>query len=291
MIIMTNVPVTYVFVGSDENALRHLFPEFAANGAENIVLTDQLISAVMCKYSFADVIRKYLDLTGLRFVDSHAPFGPGIDLNCPIAEARRNLVLRHKLALNIAADFGVDTMTIHIGNDSRFPDVPLEKQLEFVRAGLDELLPEAEKCGIVICIENIWSRINTPDRLLEIKSHFDTPYLGFCYDAGHANLMTNGRNYPDGAANKWWNMFGETPDWDDPILEKMLPHVVNCHLHDNSGEEDRHMLCGKGTVDWKKVSSLLKTAPRLKNIQCEAISLWSNASIRELVESTNAALN
>ena len=85
-------------------------------------------------------------------------------------------------------------------------------------------------------------------------------------------------------------MFGETPDWDDPILEKMLPHIVNCHLHDNDGFEDSHKLCGKGNVDWKKVISLLKTAPRLKNIQCEAISSKHAFSVREMIESTSAVL-
>ena len=288
---MNDVPVTYIFIGNDETALRTALPEFAANGVQNVVLSDLLVAAIMHKYSFAKVIQKYLDMTGTKFVDSHAPFGPEIDLNCPLAEERRKLVLRHKLALNIAADFGVDTMTIHIGNDHRFPETALDKQLDFVRAGLDELLPEAEKCGVTICIENIWSRINTPDRLLQLKSYFDTPYLGFCYDAGHANLMTNGKDYPEAAANKVWGTFGETPDWNDPILEKMLPHIVNCHLHDNDGSSDQHKLCGKGSVDWKKVVSLLKTAPRLRNMQCESLSHINNFSIKEMIDTTLAVLN
>ena len=288
---MKDVPVTYLFIGDDENALRSTLPEFAANGVKNVVLSDLLISAIMKKYSFADTIRKYLDLTGVKFVDSHAPFGPYIDMNVPEPSRRREMILRQKLALNIAASFGVDTMTIHIGNDARFPEVPLERQTELVCEALSELLPEAEKCGITICIENIWFRINTPDMLLKIKSHFPTPNLGFCYDAGHANLMTNGRAFADGAASKAWGMFGETPDWDDPILEKMLPHIVNCHLHDNDGFEDSHQLCGKGSVDWKKVVSLLKTAPRLKNIQCESISTKHAFSVKEMIETTNAVLN
>ena len=288
---MKDVPVTYLFIGDDENALRSTLPEFAANGVKNVVLSDLLISAIMRKYSFADTIRKYLDLTGVKFVDSHAPFGPYIDMNVPEPSRRREMILRQKLALNIAASFGVDTMTIHVGNDVRFPEVPLERQAELVCEALSELLPEAEKCGITICIENIWFRINTPDMLLKIKSHFPTPNLGFCYDAGHANLMTNGRVFADGAASKAWGMFGETPDWDDPILEKMLPHIVNCHLHDNDGFEDSHRLCGKGNVDWKKVASLLKTAPRLKNIQCESISTKHAFSVKEMIETTNAVLN
>ena len=201
------------------------------------------------------------------------------------------MILRHKLAINIASYFKVDTITIHIGADPRFPDVPLEKQIDLVAETLSELLVEAEKCNVVICIENIWHRLNTPDMLLKIKSLFPTEYLGFCYDAGHANLMTNGKEFADGAANQAWNKFNESPDWNDPILEKMLPHIVNCHLHDNNGAVDEHKLCGTGTVDWKKIIPLLKSAPRLRNIQCESISSKNHFSVKEMVESTQNILN
>ncbi|MBR7119174.1 MAG: sugar phosphate isomerase/epimerase [Lentisphaeria bacterium] len=287
---MNSVPVTYLFVGADETALRTAMPEFAANGVQSVVLSDQLISAVMGKFSFADTIKKYSELTGVKFVDSHAPFGPGIDLNVPDADAHKRMILRHKLAMNIAADFGVDTMTIHVGNDLRFPDVPLNEQFDWVIKSLEELLPEAEKCGITICIENIWFRLNTPDMLLKMKSHFPTDNLGFCYDAGHANLMTQGRSFDDGAANYAWGSFNETPDWNDPILEKMLPHIVNCHIHDNNGCKDDHQLCGSGSVDWKRIIPLLKSAPGLKNMQCESISSKHNFSVREMISTTREVL-
>jgi sugar phosphate isomerase/epimerase len=51
----------------------------------------------------------------------------------------------------------------------------------------------------------------------------------------------------------------------------MLPEIVNCHLHDNDGSSDAHMTPGKGTIDWKKVISLLKRAPKLQAIQCEVL--------------------
>ena len=61
---------------------------------------------------------------------------------------------------------------------------------------------------------------------------------------------------------------------DDAVLEKMLPHVVNCHLHDNDGMTDRHWLPGDplGAIDWKSVVPMLLSAPRLRAIQCESIT-------------------
>ena len=290
---MSSVPVTFLheFDTINDRIRPLIMREFAANGAKYLVLTDTLIKQILGKVSLERQLMKEMDAEGLSFMDAHAPFGPYLDLNCPIPEARPEMLLRHKLTLQICASMGVKTITIHTGNDVAYPEYPLEEQFDAIKRSLDELLPVAEALGITICIENIWSRINTPDRLLQIKSYFDTPYLGFCYDAGHANLMTNGKNYPDGAANEFWGAFGETPDWNDPILEKMLPYVVNCHLHDNNGDRDRHMLCGKGTVDWKKISALLKTAPRLKNMQCESLSHINTFSVKEMIEATQKALS
>ena len=64
----------------------------------------------------------------------------------------------------------------------------------------------------------------------------------------------------------------------------MLPHVVNCHIHDNMGQVDEHVLPGKGNIDWVKISSLLKQAPRLKNIQSETGCFGDAVSIKETVE-------
>ena len=149
---------------------------------------------------------------------------------------------------------------------------PLNKSMENIRQSLDALLPIAEELKIAICIENIWYPTSTVDQLLQIKELFPTGALGFTYDAGHANLMDKGRNYDECAARKGWKASGfDDVPWEDHALEKMLPHVVNCHLHDNYGQWDEHRCPGHGNVDWPHVLGLLKQAPRLKNLQSEVI--------------------
>ena len=115
---MREIPATYLFIGDDENALRNILPEFAANGAKHVVLSDLLVSAIMHKYAFADTVQKYLDETGLTFVDSHAPFGWGIDMNSPVKSRRRENILRQKLALNIAQRFNVAVYALTLGRDA-----------------------------------------------------------------------------------------------------------------------------------------------------------------------------
>ena len=82
----------------------------------------------------------------------------------------------------------------------------------------------------------------------------------------------------------WAKCNAGEPAWDDDILGKMLPELINCHLHDNYGNIDEHDLPGKGNINWEKTVRLLQQAPRLKAIQSEVIINRVNVSVKELVE-------
>ena len=283
---MFHVPVTYFFEFRkvNEQTRPYIMGEFASNGAEHLVLCHDLINMIMADFTSAAKLQKEMAAAGLTFVDAHAPFGQYLDLNNPEPDVRRQLLLRHKLHIQIAADMGVDTLTIHPGNDYYYPEVPLEKQIGNTIAALDELLPVAEDRGVTICIENIWCRSNTPEKLLEIKAAFPTDTLGFCFDAGHANQMDKGRNFEKNSAADCYVLVGETPVYDDQVGEKMLPHIVNCHLNDNDGQYDTHINLFDGNTDWTKVMRLLRQAPRLKCIQSEVVPVANNIPIRKICE-------
>ena len=282
---MFSVPVSFTFgFNPVPDELRPLIlHEFAANGGKYMMLTGTDISRIMQNRDCAARFRQELAAEGLEYCDAHAPFGPMLDLCCPVPEARQEMILRHKLNLVITALMGVKTITIHTGNEARHPDYSLEVMFDCLKRSLDELLPFAESLGVTICIENIWYQLNTPERLLAVKKEFPTDALGFCYDAGHANLMARGWCSPESRPMVGWG--GKTPEWDDHVLEKMLPHVVNCHLHDNHGILDEHIVPGLGNVDWNHVIPLLKTAPRLQVVTCEVIPIRTTSSIRDICES------
>lgn len=289
---MKNIPLTfYIPFIEDEKHRRVLLSEFAANGAENIVLSDEYISAIKLDPAKAGVFQQEMSDAGLKFVDAHAPFGSAVDMNSSNNAGLR--VLNHMLHLHIAALMGVKTITIHTGNDTNTPGVMVARQLDNISFILDKLLPEAEKLDVAIAIENIWAPVNTPENLLAIKKRFPTPYLGFCFDSGHANIMSklNGSSKEISCARNYWrdSNAGE-PAWDDNILEKMLPEIINCHLHDNSGSIDQHILPGAGSIDWQKTVELLKKAPRLQAVQSEVIQILSALSVKELVEKFKSLL-
>ena len=75
------------------------------------------------------------------------------------------------------------------------------------------------------------------------------------------------------------------------VLEKLLPEMVCCHLHDNGALTDAHARPGKGLLDWNKIVPLLKKAPRLQAIQSE-VSLFRDAiGCQKLSECFNNLFN
>ena len=232
----------------------------------------------------ADQLQQEIQAAGLSFMDAHGPFMGITDLCYPEGKYSEMLLHRHLACLNIAADFGIKTYTLHSGGDFRFPAYTEAQLMDEIRRKLDVLLPEAEKRQIVICLENGMPKLCWPDRLLTLKNEYPTPYLGFCYDSGHANLMDHGREIPDSLPRRNYAGTGYEPEWEDHALEKMLPHIVNCHLHDNNGYEDQHLLPGLGNIDWKHTMELLKQAPRLEVIQSEVTFPRGKLSVRQLCE-------
>lgn len=281
---MKKIPLTYFFDFStaDDDKRRSVLHEFSLAGAENIVLSPYFIYAVRNDCRMRDVFLQELEREGLKFLDAHSPFGKNIDLNCPDEEYRKKLVELHSDALSIASDMGVKTITVHVGTDCIFPGISGAEHLENIRRMLEKLLPCAEKNKIAICIENIWSPCNSPESLLYLKNCFDSDYLGFCYDAGHANLMDKGRNFAECNAADCWRFAGVEPQWENAALEKMLPHVMTCHLHDNDGFSDTHSGIGTGTVDFNHIIPLLYSAPKLQCMHSEVKSDAGNIPIKKL---------
>ena len=180
---MFQVPVSYLFdfEYTDDRTRPYMMHEFAVSGARHLVLTDALIGMIMHDHAFRKKLLKEMEQEGLSFCDAHAPFGLMQDLNCPDPAVRPQMLLRQKLTLRITADMGITTIAFHTGNEVSYPDWPLETQYDMVKRSLAELLPYAESLGLTICLENIWFRINTADRLLGIKKEFPTDALGFYY--------------------------------------------------------------------------------------------------------------
>lgn len=280
-----DVPFTYLclFSGLDERMRRMMLAEFAANGAKHIVLSDGLLKLLAGTPSFYRKLHAEMDDAKLTFVDAHAPFGGECDPAIPVPEYRRQMLARLKFDLQLVSDFGVDSCCVHI-DTTIYPGYTLAQHLDAARRTLDEVLPVAERLGVTIALENIFKPLNTVADILTLIREFPSPCLGACYDSGHANIMEHGRSAPECLAYDRYGKVGLPVPWEEDVLGQLLPHIVNCHLHDNHAVKDEHDLPGTGTVDWETVFSRLRTAPRLKNMQSEVAAAAHAMPVKTLVE-------
>lgn len=285
------VPVSYYvnFQSLDDVTRPAYLHELAANGAKHVVLSSPLLAAVLGNPALLDRIIEELRAEGMSFLDTHAPYGPYWDLNSPY-EHRKAQAARLKVVMEIVAELGLDTMAIHLGTDMVAPDWSAEKHFDRACDMLEKILPDAERLGITLCVENGMIRNYRTATLLAVLDKFKSDYLGFCFDSGHANIMERGRYHDNCAVQANWALLNDgEPEWEalSDKMERMLPYIVNCHLHDNNGWSDEHTLPGRGSVDWSYVTETLRKAPKLRVIQSEVHALVKPVSVRELIQTFN----
>ena len=285
------IPMTYLFDFDkvDKAGRNNFLAQFADLGVKHLVLSSPLMNIMAESRDTTAEIKREMEYFGLSFCDAHSPYSEYLNLNCPHDEERKSLAIRIKMYMNIAAYLGVNNMTFHLGNDMVFTQIPLQTHLDRAYRTIEAILPEAEKLNMTLCIENIHVRPATTDRILNVINTFDSPHLGLCFDIGHANLMEKGHLDPESVARKFWRAANssEEPEWEDCMtgLQKMLPHIVTAHLHDNDGLLDSHTIPGRGNVNWQALLPVLLKAPRLKVLQSEVQMFRNNLSIKETVES------
>ena len=275
-------PLTYSFSFDQTNdAMRQfILEEFAANGARHMVFTGYHLGATMSMPHLADVFSKELASVGLSFVDSHSIYGPYADLFQPVEPYRSRMLSMHEYSLKIAASLGIKTMVFHVGDRYEHTEMfSLDTLHSKLLESLERLLPVAEQNGIAMAIENTYYPSNSCGRLLDAVRHFDSPWLGICYDVGHANVLRSENRCKENPVLKYAFENVDEEPWEDSFLEKVLPYVICVHIHDNDGTRDAHLMPGDGTVDWNHIVPLLKQAPRLNSYQSEVINLREHVSI------------
>ena len=280
------IPLTFhhSWKNLDERSRLTAMNEFAANGGRHLVLTDTLLKMMGMDYLLAGVLREQTRQAGVDFVDAHAPFRDFGDLFIPDERDWRQMIARQKLNLELVSEMGVDTCTFHLGS-KYYADHTLDQHREALCRSLDELLPLAEKLGVTICLENGLTPLNSAEALVSYMCKYDSPYLGVCFDTGHANVKEQGDRIPESPVPQVWAKFDLPVRWEKEMAETLRPYIVSCHIHDNYGARDDHDLPGRGNIDWRRIVRVIAEAPRLKNIQSEVLTARRGIPIRAVCES------
>ena len=258
---------------------------FADAGAKRIVLGTNLLYRTLRSAEFRRMLTRELERLRLVLDGSHAPFSQaGLNMK---ESPEKDTVIRERLdMIRLCGDLGVKVLVNHLSCREEFYDVEAgvpELRRRAILA-LEKLLPQAERSGVTIALENIFFPSDGSAELLAITEYFASPHLGVCYDFGHANLIAD---RPGADPGRWpekirrvWN--GRPVIWERNMLEKLLPQIVCLHMHDNNGFADQHLLPGKGNIDWAKLLPIAVSAPHLLSAETEVTVIAAGVDPAEL---------
>lgn len=187
-----------------------------------------------------EAIRDEFKAAGLAIETFHLPFKPEDDISSFYETDRRSAVDNMKRWISLAAAVGAKVCIQH--PTTKRNSVEIEGFDAFMRQlsrSLETLLPEAERLGVTVALENMVPRTmgrfcSQPEHLRKILEEFAGSDLGMCLDTGHANMTGGSEVMQD-------------------FLDAMGPSLVALHLQDNAGDRDSHLAPGHGTTDWNGV--------------------------------------
>ena len=260
-------------LSDDPQAFRAAVREFLDNGVRRFVIDPCFTEQLIRSREKVDFLRKVCKEMEVEFCSVHGMFGDDYDLDIPVPERRPAMFQDHIRAMEVAADFGCKTYTIHVGAAFYcYKHIPLSTLRPLALESLEKLLPAAEKLGMVIAVENAFEMPNSAKEVIGLVSHFGgNPAIGVCYDTGHAHCMASApgkdkSKYEPYFPECWWE---NGVIWEDNALEILKDQVVTCHIHDNNGYGDLHGMPFDGNIDWRDLMPRLTSCPRMIDFQTE----------------------
>ena len=125
---------------------------------------------------------------------------------------------------------------------------------EMNRAFFAELIREAERCGVVICFENLPFKglpTSSPTATAAFVREMASPFFQMCLDTGHSMIL------------------GEAPG---EALRRNADVIRMLHVHDNDRLHDQHRLPYDGVIDWTDFRDALSAVDESVVLSLNAMS-------------------
>lgn len=195
----------------------------------------------------AHLLREEAEKIGVKFVQSHAPFNPRRSFKQLSKE--EELAFRERLmrGQKICEICGVPNVVIHAINrvDAMMEDI--EAHVQYNYEFYDEFLNACDKAGMYACFENLPRGCTQyAAQLLEFMKAGKGHNVAVCWDFGHGQLL-----YPE----RTWSDASQAD-----AIRSLKGHIRAVHVHDNSGNDDEHLLPFLGVVKWEEVLPALREA-------------------------------
>ena len=147
-------------------------------------------------------------------------------------------------ALETAREIGAETALLVPGAVG--PEVSYATAWDRAIAGLEQILPHAERTGITIGIENVWNNfLLSPLEARAFLDHFNHPLLGWYFDVG--NVLRNG--FP----TDWIEVLG-------PRIRRIdLKEYSRVKMDAEGPWKGFDVELGEGDCNWSAVNKALKS--------------------------------
>lgn len=178
-------------------------------------------------------------------IDSiHAIFGPTHDPSSPDEPTRLAAIQTYTREANLALSLNAPALVVH--------PAPLNAENRNVTAteytarrkalikSLHELADIGQSLKATFLIENLPNIApfgHDVTDLAQIIREANSPHIRMCFDTGHAHITSN--------------IYQSLQDAAD-VIDYL-------HIHDNDGSIDTHLMPGEGTIDWPKLSQIIKS--------------------------------
>ena len=223
-----------------EPLTHEVLAKFSEVGIESLELCDYHPNFTFADFGFRAFLRQALGGMGFHLNSIHIHLkhrDPACDLASLDPAQRRKALGDHKQAVDLAAELGGCILVTHdIAIPGPDEELGPEKRAAFLQ-NLGEVAEYAAPAGVRLALENTGPRGYTgdPQRLVALLEDLGAPNVGAVIDTGHRNLGGD----PAGA------------------LRTVGGHLITLHLHDNHGEQDEHLLPGRGNIAWDEVNRAL----------------------------------
>jgi len=179
-------------------SIEECIEKAAAMGFDGVeLLHNQMPDSRNLSNSYMQGIKRLAFMNGLEIMG----FSTHQGFVSPDPESRRQNVERTIQQIEYAYAMGIPTMRLNTGRwgtsgsfdalmEAKGIEEPLEGYTEedafgWVVGAIEEFLPTAEKCGVVLGLENHWGLGRTPEGVLRILEAVDSPWLKATLDTGN----------------------------------------------------------------------------------------------------------
>jgi sugar phosphate isomerase/epimerase len=174
----------------------------------------------------------------------------------------------HQKLLQKVGMAGVEMVIVHHGvaEDNK---ENLKTMSSLIVESLAELVVVAEQEGVKLALENMLPKHPGSDgeELLNMVKQIDSPWLGVCFDSGHAHVAGDMQKH----------------------FETLKDSIITFHIQDNDGTRDMHLQPGYGTTNWRDFADVLNTMNFTDPIVIE-VAPWGGAGAKWMLKEVNALL-